>query len=47
MTCSGRAWIRSSAFATALYLGFALENVETPEAREEIMTKTLAYLIGS
>jgi hypothetical protein len=30
-----------------LYLGFALENVETPEAREEIMTKALAYLIGS
>jgi len=29
-----------------LYLGFALENVETPEAREEIMTKALAYLIG-
>jgi hypothetical protein len=30
-----------------LYLGFALENVETPEARKEIMTKALAYLIGS
>jgi hypothetical protein len=30
-----------------LYLGFALENVDTPEARKEIMTKALAYLIGS
>jgi hypothetical protein len=30
-----------------LYLGFALENVKTPEARKEIMTKALAYLIGS
>jgi len=30
-----------------LYLGFAFENVETPEARKEIMTEALAYLIGS
>ncbi|MGH2580861.1 MAG: hypothetical protein ACRDGP_08455, partial [Actinomycetota bacterium] len=27
-----------------LYLGIAFENVETPEARKEIMTEALAYL---